>query len=260
MYCVKCGNVLNERQQFCTKCGSKIENVESNNSGQSFNNNQASNNNGFNSGGNTNNNGQKINIEETSARIVSEVTDTVNNIVDKSKEVAQKIKVDEKLNQCVNKVKERPNTVKVFGTIAVVLLIALVGAFTVFRSTPEKTVKQFGKAIESKDIKKALNYTNFDTMVSYLAGAAEMFGEDLGTASKDKMLIELQKEFIDEFDGVVLKVNNIQETYKTGSAAEVTLTMTIMDGSYIDSDTIDISLVKKKGKWLIDITDMSYLW
>lgn len=251
MYCIKCGNSLNEEQQFCTNCGYKVNSELSNQSGQVSN------------GGVTMpNNGQKksIDIEETSAKIVSDVTGTVNNIVDKSKEVAQKLKADEKINQCVNSVKRNPNTVKVFGTLVIALLLVCIGAFGILRSTPEKTVKKFADAIESKDIKKALSYTNYETIMNYALKTENYFGVENIAASKDKLLIELQKEFREEFEGITLKVNDVEEIFKEGKAAEVALTMTMIEGNYIDSESIYINLIKQKGKWVIDMTDFSNFW
>lgn len=251
MYCIKCGNSLNEEQQFCTNCGHKVNSELSNQNGQVSNGEVT-----------MPNNGQKksIDIEETSAKIVSDVTETVNNIVDKSKEVAQKLKADEKINQCVNGVKRNPNTVKVFGTLVIALLLVGIGAFGILRSTPEKTVKKFANAIESKDIKKALSYTNYETIMNYTLEVEDYFGVENIDASKDKLLIELQKEFRDEFEGITLKVNDVEEIFKEGKAAEVALTMTTIEENYRDSESIYINLIKQKGKWVIDMTDFGYFW
>lgn len=232
MYCIKCGNSLNGGQQFCTYCGHKVNSELSNKNGQVF-------------------NGQKksIDIEETSAKIVSDVTETVNNIVDKSKEVAQKLKADEKINQCVNGVKRNPNTVKVFGSLFIALLLLSMGVFGILRSTPEKTVKKFANAIESKNIKKALSYTNYKTIINEME-------EYFDVKTKDKLFIELQNEFKD----ITFKINDIEETFKKGDLAKVTLIMTMIDRYSIDLESIDINVIKEKGKWVIDIEDFDYFW
>lgn len=251
MFCVKCGNALSEEQQFCTSCGNKVGKDSSNNGGEPYNMSEKI---------PYNSQKRNIDIEEASAKIVSEVSETVNNIVDKSKGVVHKIKSDEKINQCLNNVKQKPNTLKVFGCLSVAVIILFIGAFAMFRSTPEKTVKQFAKAIESKDIKKALSYTNYETVLKYNYDVEDLLGLDGIDGNIDKMIIELQEEFIEDYEGIAIKVNDINETFKVGSAAKVNVIMTVMDGGDIDSEAMNITLIKEKGKWLIDITDLGYLW
>lgn len=251
MFCVKCGNPLREGQQFCTNCGNKVGDDLYNNDGQSYNKEE-----------NIPNNNPKrnIDIEETSAKIVSEVTETVNNIVDKSKDVVGKIKLDEKINQCLDGVKKKPNTLKVFGALAIAIIILFTGSFAMLRSTPEKTVKQFAKAIEKKDIKKALKYTNYEKIFEYGNQLGNLFGLDDIYENKDKMLIELQKEFREEYEGITIKLGEVNETFKIGNAAEVSANVIFKDGTDIGSEDIYVTLIKEKGKWLIDITDFDYFW
>lgn len=122
MYCGKCGQLLTEDQEFCTHCGNKIfkkfnqeisnedsSNEEISNDEAIANNKEVSNEEKI---SDSNEQKDSITFEDVSNKVVSDVTKAVNNIVDKSKEVTQKIKNDKKINNNISNFIMKTNVLK----------------------------------------------------------------------------------------------------------------------------------------------------
>ena len=237
MNCTKCGNAIGTDQMFCTNCGEKVVRETINTEVKKNN-----------------------NIEETSAKIVSEVTGTVNTIVEKGAQLTEKIKKDENINKAVNNIKANPNTVKIIAAAASVLVVLLIGVFILGRSTPTKTVKSFAKGIEKMKIETILDATNFEsTMKKNAKLEQKLYGTKVNVKTyMDEYKLEMQMDLIDDLSGKVFQVTDIRELAKIGSYAEVRLAYTVFDGDDLDMDEMDLKLVKESGKWRIDMNNFGY--
>lgn len=144
-----------------------------------------------------------------------------------------------------NKEENITNTLKVFMNLTIAIIILLTVSFAL-RSTPEKTVKKYAKAMENNDIKKALSYTNYKTVLKNERGYTDL--------EVEKEIREQEQYFKTyQQNNMEIKIDNIKEIVKGKNMAKFTADETFMYEGDIESESFSFILFKEKGKWIIDI-------
>lgn len=209
---------------FCVKCGSKM------NDDQKF----------------CTECGNKVNAS-------GGMDDVVNTVKEKTNNLTEKLSNDENIKNVTEKIKGNK---KIVAIIAAVLLVVVVGTsiFVVSRSTPEKTMKKFAKAISSLDFEKAIEETNIMAMAQMEAGS-----EAAAITIVNKMTSEIMLESQREGLSIACKIVNFTPLIETKNmvTASVTMQMTITSKNDNETDiqTEEFKFIKMNGKWKLDLAD-----
>lgn len=216
MFCVKCGNKLDENEKFCTECGTKV------------------------------NSGSSVNIEG----VIDSVKETSSNIATSVKNTIEK---DENLKNVAGKIK---GDKRIFIGIAAVLVVIVMGsvAFFMTRSTPKKTLNNFVKAISDMDFEEAMEETNIMAMAQIEAGTSEAAATFVNKMISELML-EAQREGM-SIDCKVLNYTPLVETKNMVTASvTMQMTVTSKSNTESDVQTEEFKFIKIDGEWKLDLAD-----
>lgn len=233
MYCIKCGNKIDEGAKFCSKCGNKV--------------------------------GKSFNAEEIVNVSKNKLDDVASFVKEKANSTIEKID-EEKINNFVNdsksKINDFSNSIKQktsnndndgikhklkfnkFVIIASILVLVSGGAY--FRITssskPEKVIYNYIDSLSKGNFKKAFEYTNGKTIVG-----EDEFSEII-TKIEDKLAPNMT-----EFKKLMsnIEINDILVINETKDICVLSISIG-MDG---DFSTETMMLIKEKNKWKINLDE-----
>lgn len=231
-----CGSILVPGAKFCTSCGAKIG--EKNTSKEEI------------------NTTSPIN-QETINKAAKAAEETLNKVAQNTEEVVNKAVNSTKEFVANNKETIKPFIIKnklIFIIAAIVIAVACLSVGVVkLQASPKKTVESFAKSFSKLDVEKALKYTNaessYNTILEEYSGSLASF------------ILEIQKELVYDYGKFKMEVIDMEEIFKTSNTANYYVTFKLT--SDIDSDspdvnveTMELSFVKEKGKWLINFMSL----